>query len=234
MGSWVQKSLLAFTFTTALRAAAADVTISPMVLYVPLGFDDNDEITAVVEGLLPDPCHKLRAPEVTPVGDRLEIRIKASLEKGWCPDVPVPFTQVVPLGVLRPGNYRVTAGKDLNEPLPVAAAKAPTKDDHFYAPIDAARVFVSNRVRVVLEGRFTNTCLRIKEVRALPLHRKTFVLLPIAEMTERDPDGNRCKFKMISFNEKVELPPVVGGRYLIHVRTMNGQALNEVFTTTWN
>lgn len=202
-------------------------------LFVPVGYDDNDEITIVVDGYLPDPCHKLKQPTVKVDAQRKTVSVMpmAALYKGHCPDVTVPFQQVVHVGVLNAGNYTVEQwDQSLKETLAVKTAAGPGPDDYLYAPIDQAQVLETEggKSLAVLKGRFTNTCLRMQEVRVID-SGKTIEVLPIMEKLDRTPQG-ACERTEKPFEWRAVLPKKAAGRYLLHVRSLDGQAVNTVFS----
>lgn len=203
-------------------------------LFVPVGFDSRNEIVAVVDGYLPDPCHRLRKPDVRidPATKRAVIMPLAEVYRGTCPDVIVPFHQVVSLGELKAGDYSVELyDGSKKEALWVAQAKEKiTSDDYFYAPVDSASIAQSGGTRkAVLKGRLTNTCMQKDEIRITD-HQKTIEVLPILKITSRDPHGRPCMDIERPFEWTVDLPAASGTeRHLLHVRSLNGQSVNQVF-----
>jgi len=236
--------LIPLALGAALGAGPARADMGELVpltdtrnVFVPVGFDDNDETTVVLDGYLPDPCHRLRQPDVqidaqkktvtiTPFGERFQ---------GYCPDFIVPYHQIVSLGKLRASDYTVRVlGTDLQQPLAVTVAKNPGPDDYLYAPIDRAEVLKTGhgKMQARLHGRFTDTCLVIEEVK-VKNSGKTIEVLPIMKLLARPPHGLPCRPIERPFTAKVDLPQLAAGRYLLHVRSLNGQAVNEIFSTVW-
>ena len=159
-----------------------NVDVSAQNLFAPVGFDDNDEAIVVIDGYLPSACHRLLDAQVTfKPGRKIVVAPRAREFKGVCPDVVVPFTQVVKLGQLSAGDYLVMSldGRQL-EKLNVKRATLPGPDDYLYAPVDRAWVNYpsTDRWTAVLEGRLTNSCLKIVETK-IELTGTTVQLLPI-------------------------------------------------------
>jgi len=223
-------------FTTSAQADEwpKEVDLEVNYLFVPTGFDDNDETLVVLDGYLPSACHRLANPLVTvdPVTKRIVVSPRAKEFKGVCPDVVVPFTQEVRLGQLATGNYEVvTKNAKHREQLSVSRSKGPGPDDYLYAPVDRARVVYpqANQWVAVLEGRFTNTCLGIEETK-VQLIGKTIMVQPIMNFIVPEEPGTPCKPIERPFRTTVVLPYLPQeGRYLLHVRSLNGQAVNEAF-----
>ncbi len=213
---------------------AEEVNISAQALFVPNGFDDNDEVTVILDGYLPDPCHRLTDPEVIKNNDTklVTVQAKALLFKGECPDVIVPFTQEVKVGRLEKGEYLVLSKDGRHkERMQVAPAQYPYPDDYMYAAVE--KVTVKNdsphKFSATLEGRLTNSCLKLQKPKVIPTG-KTVQVLPIMDYVKPTDPAVKCQRIEKPFSMEVEIPePAKAGRYLLHVRSLNGQAVNEVF-----
>lgn len=226
---------LALGFTLALPAHADTeeiVSVEPQVIFVPMGFDNNDEVVAIVDGYLPDTCYRLRPTEVAIDEERKEILVqpRAALFPGPCLEMIVPYTTVIRLGALSAGTYRVaTRSGKTAETLNVVRSSNPGPDDYLYAPVTSAQVHQTENPTARLFGRFTNTCSKIKEAKVIN-SGKTIEVLPIMEQTPKMANGNPCETKEIPFAYAVALPQGKPGRHLLHVRSLNGQSVNEAFT----
>src|SRR5687768_6583889 len=107
--------------------------VKARILFVPNGFDDNDETVVVVDGYLPDTCYRLRSTDVQVDVEKKSIMVQPRAyvhKEGVCNDVTVPFSTVVSVGVIPSGTYTVSSrdGK-LNERLVVKEAIKPGPDD---------------------------------------------------------------------------------------------------------
>ena len=217
---------------SALGAVRGTTTaVEARHLFIPNGYDNNDEVQVVLEGFLPDTCHKQRQAEVKvdAAAKKIVVEPRAQIMTGVCQDVTVPYTSEIYLGQLAPGTYEVqTKNGKLKERLVVKEAAKPTPDDHLYAPVDHASVdFAGGKTTITLYGMFTNSCLRIEDVK-LTNSGKTLEILPIMKA-----DGQRCQAEERPFVHRKELPELDLGWYLLHVRSLNGQAVNVVFTNLW-
>lgn len=231
-------SLSILSLFIVMSSAKADteelVNVEPQTIYAPVGFDNNDDVVAVVDGYLPDTCYRLRAPQVDTdkVNKRILIQPKAVRFPGICLDMIIPYSTVVHLGVLPVGSYKITTKSEkVTERINIALSTNPNPDDYLYAPIDSAQVETSATTKPTarLYGRFMNTCLRMQEVRVIN-SGKTLEVLPIMKQLAKTEAGEPCENKEIPFAESVELPKLATGRYLLHVRSLNGQSVNEVFS----
>ena len=233
--------LLSVAAAMVVRSASADtfqiVDIKSDAMYVPVGFDDNDEALVVLDGYLPDPCYRLTKPYVNldTMSHKIVVTARARKFEGLCPDVRVPFTQEVSLGRLSRGEFTVeTRDERLTERLTVKPGRNPGPDDYLYAPVEFAHVTYPGGFRwtAVLEGRFTNSCMSIQETKVV-LTGKTIQVLPIMKMLSEEECGHTCRREERSFKTEVELPMLESeGRYLLHVRSLNGASVNEVFYRT--
>ena len=57
--SFVVASTLGMLAHVAFAEAQTVVNVAIKTIYAPVGFDDNDQATVVVEGYLPSSCYKL-------------------------------------------------------------------------------------------------------------------------------------------------------------------------------
>ena len=212
------------------------VDINPQHLFVPSGFDDNDQVEIITDGYLPDTCYRIRPTQVFIDLDkkRITVQPKAQLFPGVCMDVTVPFTTVVPISAGVPtGNYEITTKNgSLKERLFVAPAPFSSPDDYLYAPVDKATVenTMQGTQTATVYGRFTNSCSMIDNIK-ITVTDKTIQVLPVMKQSDKDQHGNPCAAEERPFEERITLPKLATGRYLLHVRSLNGQSVNQVFNS---
>jgi hypothetical protein len=213
---------------------AALTPIEVKEIFVPVGFDSNDETTAVVDGYLPDTCYRLAFNEVSYDATSRTYTVKqyARHFSGVCLEILVPFTAEARLGRLDAGDYKVASASGVATVQDLTVTQAPLgigPDDYLYAPVESVRVekdATTGRYRAVIEGRFTNSCVSIQELRLVDSGR-TLQLLPITSFA----DQGACQAVETPFTETVDLPTTMtAGRHLLHVRSLNGKAANAVFT----
>ncbi len=223
--------LLGAMLGTVLAAGAyADEPqpISVSHLYVPQGYDDNDEIIVMVDGLLPSTCHQL-APAKVQVdysSRKVSIDTRAHFNAGPCVQVPVPFEQEVDIGSLAAGEWTLeTSLQGPEEALLVEKASSMNPDEYLYAPIDRVEMnFDADKAQwnVTLSGDILATCLTLQETKILK-QKKVFVVLPVLTQTT-----DECLPTSSHFTYSVALPaPIAPGRYLVHVRSLNGRGVNQ-------
>ena len=211
------------------------VAIDSVDLFVPNGFDANDEIVVVLDGYLPNSCYRLTRPEINidPATHVIKITQQARHFPGPCIVTLVPFTNIIHVGALDAGSYLVSTNKGiLTKSLNVErdlGTGTYGPDDFLYAPVDAVSVSKSadGQLEAKIQGRFTNDCMEFKEVRVLTKGR-VIELLPILKDIAAD---GACRPIEQPFTKSVRLPDdLVVGRNLVHVRSLNGSSINAVFS----
>ncbi|MBT4760901.1 MAG: hypothetical protein HOO06_04310 [Bdellovibrionaceae bacterium] len=209
-------------------------SLVPSKVYIPIGFDSNDSSEIVIEGQYMNSCYRSGLPTHTIDEERKKITVYNKTyvyENDFCLMVIVGYSKVINLGLLKPGNYSVHFdGSERNEPmgmLPIAQSTAPSQDDYLYAPVDRVtfKPARSNKAaRIILHGRFTNSCMSMDTVK---VHRgansDSIAVLPVAKMGM----GN-CHPADTPFNHEVSLEGHGKGRVLLHVRSLNGQSINNI------
>lgn len=211
-------------------------------VFVPQGFDDNDNAEVILHGHFPDSCMKSGPVDVSVDLNNQVISLRPEVyvySSRLCLNVEVPFIQRVPLGNLPDGQWKikVESARAVQEsiPLMVQKARSSAPDDYLYAPVDevvilpepgreASRVVVSGRWPVAPAGQ----CFELVRVASKLGADNSLVVLPIAELR---PDG-QCKNPLNlqrSFVGSSVLPGKVPADLLIHVRVLNGESLNKFY-----
>ena len=226
--------------TSARSSLASDfkpaiVVQTPENVFAPMGFDNNDNAQIVLYGNLPDTCHKAGTVRYRIDKSRKTIFIRNEVyfySGCWCADVLVPYIQTVNLGVLREGNYEIVVEapdgsfkKMARFPVSVSTTAGP--DEYLYAPVENVHFKKGNGSEpseVLITGAFRNSCMYLEDVKVTYRPNHVIEIQPVAGMQK----GNDCVPDFRLFSAKVELKDSVHGRALIHVRSLNGQALNQV------
>jgi|GEM_PF-434874 len=205
--------------------------VSAMFLFSPEGFDDNDGAQLVIDGYLPDDCHRVLPPAVSVdfTSYSINVQPQARFFAVDCDLFQIPFSQVIDLGALPKGQWRVKSPGIEDQTLTITEATNAGPDDHLYVPLDGVHVSVRpdlQKITATLAGRFTNTCMMWETIQIVDTG-DTVQLLPIMRMQNR-PD---CRPRLTYFDDvTVEIPWRGPGRYLLHSRSLNGQAVNTMFS----
>ena len=221
----------AFSAPAADPANGAVVEMPARYVFAPKGFDDNDEAVVTIDGYLPSGCYRLVRPEVNidSVTKAVTIKPMARFFDVPCVEALVPYSVEVQLGVLSVGEYTIAAGvTPVGEELAVTEAINAGPDDYLYAPVDEVAILrdeATGTLTAELKGRFTNSCMTWDNV-VVQDNGKTVNILPIILMAETD-----CTAGEAPFRKLVELPnTITAGRHLLHVRSLNGRAINFLFS----
>jgi len=88
--------------------ATHDQVVGVNDAYVPSGFDTNSDAFAVVSGLFPNSCYKVKEVQVKNVDAMThEITTIATVTDGLCLTVIVPFHHEAELGKLAAGTHKL-------------------------------------------------------------------------------------------------------------------------------
>ncbi len=199
--------------------------------YLPQGFDTNDKVQLVGEGLFPNSCYRKAGVKVSVNHTLKTIRVTPTAYQydGLCMQMIIPYDSVVDVGLLKAGTYKVLqgySGDKLGE-ISVRVSTNAGPDDHLYAPISQA--FVSQlgaSVRVKIAGEFPDSCMELQDV-ITEVQANVIVVQPVAQRLD---DGRRCAQSIVPFEKTVELTNIPKGKYLLHVRSLNGNAINNLIS----
>jgi hypothetical protein len=236
-----RNSLLGGFFAAAVLSAGAVaqaaeyevVAVQAQDVFIPDGFDDNDETVVVLDGYLQSGCYKLAQSEhrIDFQTNTVHVTQYARKYSGPCIMALIPYTTEVRLGVMPQGDYTVAMNDGvLTEKFKVREALNAGPDDFLYAPIDSV---VVNSIQAsdngdyvaFLTGRFTTNCMAWEGTKVID-GGKTVVVQPIIKML----DLPVCEDATIPFRVAVDLPRgMVDGRHLLHTRSLNGRSVNTVF-----
>ena len=244
-------SLVAFSSAGISQAFAAPKALPQIVpfaveqIYVPFGFDDNDNSEVIVHGNLPSTCYKFKEfqPRFSTGPDgKVAVDIAAYVlryKDANCLQMLIPFTAPVKLGLLKAGEYqvKVTSSPDLQaKPLNVVASKTESADDYLYAPVDSAELKAlpqegaEGNYQLTVKGKFPHMftgCMIMKEVRTQLQNGNLLVVQPIAETI----DDERCAAQSpdMKFSAVSKIKGSIPADVLVHVRSLNGQSFNKQF-----
>lgn len=216
-------------------AAMAGTPVETLIpidhVYSPKGFDSNDNSQVIVEGFLPNLCHKSPMTSVKVSGKNIEITVKAlkyDPSNPFCPEVIVPFVEAVDVGVLDKGLYDITVnGKSVYEKesqLRIDEASSNSVDEFVYANVAYVEKQSGNRI-VNLKGYNPSDCFVLDEIQIVDNGSDAYSILP--KMKQVD---DFCPMKMVPFQYEVEIPrKLQSEKVLLHVRAMDGKSVNTIF-----
>ena len=205
-------------------------------IYIPNGFDDNDNTEVVIQGKLTSTCYHSGDTKVSIDAKTKNITVDADVlfyPDTFCIQSITPYIQEVKTGILDKGTYKVSYVNDpsVHETFEVKARTTESPDDFLYAPVKNAFVEVNystGKQVLKLQGTFPHMfdgCMVIKDVRVNMEQVDVLVVLPIAEIVH----GAICDQQPAdrSFQVTKGLSRPFEGEGLLHVRTLDGKSLNR-------
>jgi len=232
--NWGFLLFISFAFS-AVSFAGPRIIVAPISnLFVPTGFDDNDNTEIIVSGNFPSSCYKVGPSFATVEFSSKIIKLTVSAYKyeGICAQVLTPFLQSVRVGIVPSGDYQVIIdGSTLTDRAVISKSRTISPDDYLYAPVDNAKIEINalaNQQILTIEGTFPYTfigCAIMKDIKIIHNAPKILEVLPIMELV----DDSRCLREVNQFIVKKELDHNLETNSLIHVRVLNGLSYNRMF-----
>lgn len=230
-------------FLGAVLGLIASISVwsneQPMIekIFIPQGYDTTDVVEIVLKGYFLDACNTLEKPDIFIDMENKKISITPRsyrmVNQDFCVQMISPFTQVINLGRLPVGGYRVviTSQPHLEDDLKVESSGTLNADNFLYAPVEYADVkkVDNSSIFVTLHGRYPllkKGCMQIKGVITNEYKNNVIVIQPISEIH----DDVSCLNNLAApdFSYSVAVPKVKGDEALIHVRTLNGGSYNRI------
>lgn len=197
-------------------------------IYVPKGYDSNDNVELVVEGYLPNLCYKNPSAVVKVNGRDINISIVANstdFEGAICAEMIVPFSQVVKVGLLDKGNYNIKVNAKIESSIFVTESTSDAIDDQIYANVEHIEQ-IPGEQRVIVKGHHPSYCLEFDRFEVFNNGSDVYSVLPITKKI-----SDFCPMKMIPFEYEMDVPSdLERNRVLIHIRSMNGNSVNSIYS----
>lgn len=226
---------LGLAWGTLLQAEVEERNVAITKIYAIDGFDSNDVTEIGVYGYLPSNCYQIGDVSAkTDVAQKsIEVTAKAYYqEAGSCITMMIPFFQVIKLGILPEGDFKIVSsqGTGILSMLKIKQAILDQTDDYLYAPVQNAELKAEgDDVYLSLKGKFPllkNGCMVFKEVRTSQPNPQTFVVQPISVVLPDDQCGAQSASRVFNFRMKVENS--FKGEGILHVRTLNGGSITHL------
>lgn len=248
--SWVVV-LVVFLGLLAAEVSFADslkrVEVPVGNIFVPAtGFDDNDNVQLMIDGVLPNGCYQIDKEELSEGKKAKTYNVKLFAYKrteGSCADesnlpnslMPtVPYTLEVSLGQLASGAYKIAFSRPGLSKAQISFSVRPATssliDAMPYAAVSSVwipdQVPGDKPVTFELVGSLTSSCSYLNGEPKVQLLGNVFIVLQSVGFK----NDTNCTMGRIPFKKTVSLGTMPEGRYLIHVRSMNGRSVNRAFT----
>lgn len=196
-------------------------------VFVPKGFDNNDNVEVIVRGTFPDSCHARNKYTVSFNGDKIDVKVTANRTEGpACEQVQIPYLENITIGSLQAGQYQITVNGTLKQKLEVTEASSRSVDDHLYGMIQYVELGFTGGVngQVYLVGKSPD-CLELDRLETISNGKDTLSILPIMKKV-RDCQGQRQD--LMSIPVSFDIRKFVDNEILLFVRTMDGKSVHSL------
>lgn len=229
------KTFILLLSLSQVALAAPEVILSPLKhLYIPKGFDSNDSAEVVITGTFPNPCHARNNVNVSVKDDVIDVTITALAPDAAtkalraCPDMTVPFKEVVSLGNLQGGSYKIVANRAagagaVSETIFIGEARSSAVDNYVYDSVDWVEQKPDGEV--ILHAMRYSPCYELDKVRVISNERDTLSILPIMKQVS---DFCPMKGTPVSYPIKLDFTGIDVKNALLHVRTIDGKSVNAI------
>lgn len=220
--------LLLFFISTNIAASVQPKETLAMVeeIFVPAGFDSNDNTEISITGYLPNPCYNPVYEKVQINGNNIKINIYTTQinDTEICATMIVPFFKTISLGLLNKGSYKISINQELSSDLFIAESSSDAIDDFTYANVEyVEREEFSKTIH--LKGYNPSNCYEYVETKIISNKKNTYSLLP--KMRKY---SDYCPMIITPFDIEVELPGELKTEIiLLHVRAMYGKSINSFY-----
>lgn len=213
-----------------LASLREEVSINYDHIYIPRGFDSNDNSEIVITGRLPSTCYLKPKGEVNIKDNKITVKAMATEVYGddvSCIQAVVPYMITVSLGQLKQGFYEIIInGHDsLSQSIFIEEANSNGINNFPYANVQyVSKTSSPGMVRIY--GVHPSSCMEIDDVKIIVNEQAdTISVMPIIKQTQEV-----CDTSTKPFVHMVKLPSSIRKRSLLHVRKIDGTAINYLFT----
>ncbi len=230
-------ALISLIFTQLLFAAPVIVNAPIQKLFIPSGYDNNDNVEVIVTGFFTNPCYARHKFTVDVVDDVIDIKITAlstlRVDEA-CMDMMIPFKEVVTIGNLQAGDYTIFVNKntanEIKDKMKVNLASSQSVDDHIYAMVDYIDLgFVGGENgELNLVGWLPSDCLEFDRVEMIDNGKDVLSVLPIMKRV-----SDFCPMKLTPLNIPVKFDTTrfKSKQVLVFTRTIDGKSVNALIST---
>ena len=207
-------------------------------VFVPTGFDSNDNIEVVIYGKFPNSCYKVGHANysIDILKNEIEISLTAyEYKSGFCIQLITPYLESVKIGVLPVGEYNIKIkDTEFEDTLMVAQSMVSSPDSFLYANISDVKLLnsqqhlVAGKQEIELEGEYPYTfhgCAVMERIEVIQIREDILEVLPIIKIIN---EGPLCKRESNFFKKRAQVDRDLIGTSLLHVRSASGSSLNRV------
>lgn len=232
------------TFVATLALSLNAFAILPEVVeapvdhvFVPQGFDNNDQVEVIVTGKFPNPCYVRNKHEVKVKNDVIKINITSiSMDDPAytkCEPLKIPFTEVVDIGNLQGGKYKIVVNQggdyEIKQTITIGNSTSESVDDNIYAMVDYVETGFTGGASgdAILVASSPSTCLVLDRVQYLSNDSDALSILPIMKKISSD-----CPEKKVRLEVPVKFDPskFKAENILLYVRTIEGRSVHTIIS----
>ena len=233
--------LLGLITASAFIASSASASRSDVLLpdalqfsrvYIPLGFDDNDNVELVAEGTFTGPCDEAGAAHASVDSTSKTIALLGDVQRksSDCGQDSRGFQKTLEIGHLDEGSYDIKQSGHSLGVLRVIHTENQAQDSSSFIPISSIslqelRTGASSLHWVLrMKGEFPSNCVDYGSTK-IEVQSDVIVILPLGRLWEFG-----CVDRPVPFEISYALPDGISpGRYLLHVRSAGGKSFNQIF-----
>jgi hypothetical protein len=207
-------------------------------VFLPTGFDSNDNTEVILHGNFPSSCYKLGHSSYEVDKEKKVINVSLSAyeyRSGFCSQVVTPYVESIKVGVLPVGEYKVNvAGSDIQESLRINQSMVATPDSHLYAQVTNANLINirslegSSMQKLQVEGVYPYTFVGCAIMEKIEIHHVRDDILEVLPIIKLIPEGEECNRLSNDFVVETEVTSELIGEGLLHVRSSSGSSFNRV------
>ena len=226
-------SVMALSFN--VFAQSMNVVTAPVDhLFIPSGFDNNDNVEVVVTGKFPNPCYSTNKVDVHVIDETIKINVTSLAKKfqslRTCDDLKIPFSETVAVGSLQAGSYRIVVNEnspyEIKDKMEIAVSSSNSVDENIYAQIDYVDLGFTGGLSgdVTLVGSNISSCLSFDKVEFIHNNKDTFSIMPIMKKNGMDCPEVKSRLEIpIKINPEI----LEGKKVLLFVRSMEGKSVQS-------
>lgn len=218
----------------ASLAQAAVITAPVDRLFIPAGFDNNDNVEVVVTGHFPSTCYSRNRVFVKVSGDVIDVQVNAYHNRdasAKCVAMVIPFTEVVTIGNLQAGDYTIKVNeaskKSLKDKMAIAESRSNSMDEFIYAQVDFIDLGFTGGTTgsAFLHAQRSSPCVEFDHVEYLSNGKDTISIMPIMKQV-----SDFCPMKMVPYQIPVEydLANLPSDKVLLFSRSIDGKSVSTI------
>lgn len=207
-------------------------------VFLPTGFDNNDNTEIILHGEFPNSCYKVGHSSYSVDKENKVINVSLTAyeyRSNFCIQVLTPYVESIKVGVLPAGQYKVNvAGSDIKESIRIGQSIVSSPDSYLYAQVTNASLINirgldgASMQKVEIEGEYPYTfvgCAVMERVEVFHVRDDILEVLPILKLLE---GGDECIRHSNDFLIQADVSSEMFGEGLLHVRSASGNSFNRV------